>query len=89
MAFIRDTWVPNLKSDIKHSLKDVGKGWFNLNETNCQVTSTQADRVSSVTAVFVAVQVYEYSKLRRFLTMVNIMMEDTLRFTTEVHTESC
>ena len=34
---VKDTWVPNLKSDITHSLKGVGKGWFNLDEDNCQV----------------------------------------------------
>jgi len=68
VGMLKDTWCPNLKSDIVQSLKGVGKGWFNLEEDNCQV--------------------YEYSKLKRFLTMVNVMMEDTLRFMTEASVEN-
>jgi len=63
LTFIKETWIPNLKNDIKSSLKDVGKGWFNLKETNRQV--------------------YDFSKMKRFLAMVNITMEDFLRFMTE------
>lgn len=36
-------------------MRDVGKGWFNLKDTNREI--------------------YEFSKLKRFLTMVNFMME--------------
>ena len=31
--YLKDTWSSALKSAVKTSLKDVGKGWFNLNET--------------------------------------------------------
>ena len=63
LGFIRDNWVPALKSDIRNSLKDVGKGSFNLQETNREI--------------------YEFSKLKRFLTMVNLKMEDSLRYMEE------
>ena len=49
----------SVKTHIRTCLKDVGKGWFNTNETSSEV--------------------YKFSKLRRFLMMVNFMMEDTLR----------
>lgn len=39
-----------LKVAIKSSFKDVGKGWYNLHESNMET--------------------YEFSKLRRFLTLV-------------------
>jgi dynein heavy chain len=41
----------------------VGKGWFDLNETNRDI--------------------YEYSKLKRLLVMVNMMMEDSMRYMSE------
>jgi len=56
---LRETWSVAIKAHIKHCLKDVGKGWFNLNETSDEV--------------------YKFSKLRRFLMMINFMMEDHLR----------
>lgn len=44
---------------IKDHFKDIGKGWFNMNETN-KLT-------------------YEFGKLKRFLTVVRLMMQDTLK----------
>ena len=34
---LSDSWITALKNCIKNSLKDVGKGWFNLNERNREV----------------------------------------------------
>ena len=44
-----------LRSTVHNGLKDVGKGWFNLQE-----------KVS---------EVYQMSKLKRFLRMVNFVMQ--------------
>lgn len=41
----------------------MGKGWFNLKETNMDA--------------------YNFSKMKRYLTMIQFMMEDSLRFLTE------
>ena len=49
-----------IRNHIKSSLRDVGKGWFNLKESNREL--------------------YDFSKLKRLLTMVNFMMQDTMRF---------
>ena len=37
MSYIKDSWVTNIKLAIMQSLKNVGKGWFNLNETNHEI----------------------------------------------------
>ena len=58
VSYLRDTWTKALKDAVKTSLKDVGKGWFNLYETSTEV--------------------YAMSKLRRFLRMINLMMQDSL-----------
>ncbi|KAF5829735.1 dynein heavy chain, N-terminal region 2-domain-containing protein [Dunaliella salina] len=34
--YLKDSWVVTLKNAIKSSFKDVGKGWFNLHETNME-----------------------------------------------------
>ena len=34
--FLRETWVLALKNILKASFKDVGKGWFNLHESNLE-----------------------------------------------------
>ena len=62
-AYLKDTWLVSLKNSLRNGLKDVGKGWFNLNETKREV--------------------YDISKLKKFMTMINFMMEDTLRFLAE------
>ena len=32
--YLKETWVITLKNSIKNSFKDVGKGWYNMQETN-------------------------------------------------------
>ena len=32
--YLKETWVITLKNSIKNSFKDVGKGWYNMHETN-------------------------------------------------------
>jgi dynein heavy chain len=51
-------WVSRLEKIIKSSFKDVGKGWFNINESSKPT--------------------YEFGKLKKFLTLVNFMMQDTV-----------
>eukprot|EP01135_Chromosphaera_perkinsii_P003004 Nk52_evm26s232 gene=Nk52_evmTU26s232 len=36
-TFLREHWVASMKNLIKNSLKDVGKGWFNMNEKNKEI----------------------------------------------------
>lgn len=61
--WVFNSWTLLIKQIIKSSFKDVGKGWFNLKETNLDA--------------------YNFSKMKRYLTMVRYMMEDSLRFLTE------
>lgn len=35
--FLKDSWIKTLRANIRTSLRDVGKGWFNLHETNWEV----------------------------------------------------
>lgn len=51
-------WVGRLEKIIKGSFKDVGKGWFNINESSKPT--------------------YEFGKLKKFLMLVNFMMQDTV-----------
>jgi len=44
---------------VKSQLKDVQKGWFNLEETNTEV--------------------YNFSKLKKFLSYLNFIMQDSMR----------
>jgi dynein heavy chain len=34
---LRDSWVTSIKNIIKYSLKDIGKGWFDLKEERIQI----------------------------------------------------
>jgi hypothetical protein len=52
---VRPGSLAQVRNHIKSSLRDVGKGWFNLKESNREL--------------------YDFSKLRRFLTMVNFLMQ--------------
>ena len=36
-TFLRDSWLPTIKNIIKTGLKDTGKGWFNMQESNMEV----------------------------------------------------
>ena len=35
--FLKDSWITTLRAAIRTSLRDVGKGWFNIHETNWEV----------------------------------------------------
>ena len=52
---LKEQWSMAMKNHVRSCLKDVGKGWFNLHESNREV--------------------YEHSKLKKFLNMVNFMMQ--------------
>ncbi|XP_030840434.1 dynein heavy chain 1, axonemal isoform X1 [Strongylocentrotus purpuratus] len=58
--FLKDTWITTLRAAIRTSLRDVGKGWFNLHESNWEV--------------------YQRSKLKKFMEMVKFCMQDSLRY---------
>ena len=68
VTYLKSNWTSTLKSAIRVSLKEVGKGWFNLQETVSEV--------------------YAMSKLRRFLKMVNFIMEDTVVYMAEASLKS-
>lgn len=61
--FGKNSWITILKNILKSTFKDVGKGWFNIKETN--------------------IDAYNFSKMKRYLTMIRFLMEDSLRFLTE------
>jgi dynein heavy chain, axonemal len=52
---LKETWPSNVQNFIRAQLKDMRKGWFNLEETNNEV--------------------YSFSKLKKFLTFVNFVMQ--------------
>ena len=58
--FLKDSWITTLRAAIRTSLRDVGKGWFNIHETNFEV--------------------YQISKLKKFMEMVKFNMQDSLRY---------
>ena len=35
---LRDNWVSAIKNHVRVCLKDMGKGWFNLNESDREVS---------------------------------------------------
>ena len=35
--FLKDTWKDTLRAAVRTSLRDVGKGWFSLQQTNWEV----------------------------------------------------
>ncbi|CAG5132289.1 unnamed protein product, partial [Candidula unifasciata] len=57
---LRDSWISSLKLSIRSALRDVGKGWFNIHETNWEV--------------------YQISKLKKFMETVKFIMQDSMRF---------
>jgi dynein heavy chain len=59
VSYLKNTWVKNLIDIIKKKFSDIGKGWFNMKETN---------RLT-----------YEFGKLKRFLTVVRLNMQDCLK----------
>jgi dynein heavy chain, axonemal len=58
--YLHDAFVMQLHRGITGSLNRVGKGWFNIHESNHRT--------------------YAYSKLKKLLTVVRFMMEDSLRY---------
>lgn len=61
--FLKDSWASAIQNHVRANLKEMKKGWFNLEETNNEV--------------------YNFSKLKKFLACVNFFMQDTLRFLIE------
>ena len=57
--FVRETWLANVTQAMVENLKNIKKGWFNIEEAN--------------------VEVYVFSKLKRFMARINFMMEDSVR----------
>lgn len=35
--FLKDSWLTTLRASVRSCLRDIGKGWFNLEETNWEV----------------------------------------------------
>ena len=35
--FLKDSWISTLRAAIRTSLRDVGRGWFNLHESSWEV----------------------------------------------------
>jgi dynein heavy chain len=58
MSNLKGNWIHKMTKIIKEQFSDVGKGWFNMKETN---------RLT-----------YEFGKLKRFLTVIRLNMQDTL-----------
>jgi len=58
MSNLKGSWIHRMTKIIKEQFSDVGKGWFNMKETN---------RLT-----------YEFGKLKRFLTVIRLSMQDTL-----------
>lgn len=49
-----------MRNNIRGALREVGKGWFNIHETNWEV--------------------YQISKLKKFMETVKFIMQDSMRF---------
>ncbi|XP_063674391.1 dynein axonemal heavy chain 1-like isoform X3 [Bolinopsis microptera] len=62
-SYLKDTWLTTLCTRVTSSLRDVGKGWFNIEENKWEV--------------------YEISKLRKFMELVKFAMQDSLRYLVE------
>ena len=58
--FLRDQWKSSLTNEIRAALREVGRGWFNLYETNWEV--------------------YQISKLKKFMEMVKFCMQASYVF---------
>ncbi|EGR27865.1 hypothetical protein IMG5_187090 [Ichthyophthirius multifiliis] len=58
LYILRGSWILELTKIIKNNFQNVGKGWFNMKETN-KIT-------------------YDFGKLKRFLTLVRLIMQDTV-----------
>jgi len=56
---IKETWLSTITNSVRNNLKDIKKGWFNIDETNYGI--------------------YNFSKLKKFLTTINMIMESSIR----------
>ena len=43
-TYLRETWSASLKSGVRSALKEVGKGWFNLDERSAAVDAVSKRR---------------------------------------------
>ena len=43
-TYLRETWSASLKSGVRSALKEVGKGWFNLDERSAEVDAASKPR---------------------------------------------
>ena len=43
-TYLRETWSASLKSGVRSALKEVGKGWFNLDERSAEVDAVSKRR---------------------------------------------
>ena len=83
-TYLRETWSASLKSGVRSALKEVERGWFNLDERSAEVDAVSKRRrhvtPSHVTPHLTSTP-FPSSGVRRleaarFLRMVNFMMED-------------
>jgi len=35
--FLKDSWISTLRAGVRTSLRDVGRGWYNLHESDWEV----------------------------------------------------
>ena len=35
--YLKDSWISTLRAGVRTSLRDVGRGWFNLHESDWEV----------------------------------------------------
>ena len=68
-TYLKETWVPILRTSIRQCLVDITKGWFNLEETNWEVYQRS--------------KLKKFLELTKFAMQVNIIfMSNLLQFTT-------
>ena len=56
---VREGWLNSITNAVRNNLKEIKKGWFNIDETS--------------------IDIYNFSKLRKFLVMINMVMESSIR----------
>jgi dynein heavy chain, axonemal len=60
-TFASEVWPAAIKNHVKTCFKDIGKGWYNMNESDKGV--------------------YGFSKMKRLLKLIGMVMNDVLRST--------
>jgi dynein heavy chain len=56
---VKEGWLNSITNSVRNNLKEIRKGWFNIDETN--------------------IDIYNFSKLKKFLMMINMVMESSIR----------